>query len=258
MADPLEMIPSRYSMRARTSLSRDFPFLELDALEVSDWRDDFQGDTLHGGYQSTASGTGAAAAAINTGLVNGEVRLDPGSADAGRSDLSLGLHYRGDRYPVVWFRFTTPAVITSWKFEFGFTDVVSGTDAGAVNAKATPTFNATDAVVLVRDTNDDTNLTLVGVLNGTAATAYDFTTVLAVSTAYYVGVALRDNRAKGFLLNADGKLIETQPTGRAWMESAVTATVLLTPWAFNQNRSASQRLLDIDYVRAYQRRTTTT
>lgn len=266
MPDALLQRPSRYLMRRRTHLSREFPFLELDSLEICRWRDDFVGASLFGGeaaegdgtlltrYQSTASGAGSAAATIQTGTVNGVVRLGPGTANAGRSDLSLGLHFRGDQYAVCWWRFTTPSAITSWKFELGFTDVVSGTDAGAVNAKATPTFNATDAVVFVRDTDDDTNLTLVGVKNGTAATAIDLSTALATSTYYWVGIALVDDRARGYLLDANGRLLEET----TWMEDAVTETVLLTPWAFCQNRSANARNLDIDVLDVYQRRTSTT
>lgn len=238
--------------------------LELSAMDVFRVHDDFWGAALVGGeategsgtllnqYQSTANGANSAAAAIASGSVNGQVRLDPGDANAGRSDLSVGLHFRGDRNAHCWWRITTPSAITSWKFEAGFTDVVSGTDAGAVNVKATPTFNATDAVVLVYDTNDDTRLTLVGVKNNTADTAIDFSTALEAATSYYVGVELRDDQARGYLLNANGKLLEAT----AWMDDAVTETVLLTPWAFTQNRSASQRLLDLDLLFAYQRRTT--
>lgn len=261
--DPLLTIPTRDTLRKGRHLIPDF--LRFNVIDLAVWEDDFMGAVLTGGeavegdatlvnkYQSTASGAASAAATIQTGTVNGVVRLDPGSANSGRSDLSLGLHFRGDRYAVCWWRFTTPSAITSMKFEFGFTDVVSGTDAGAVNAKATPTFNATDACVFVYDTSDDTNLTLVGVDSGTAATAENFDTALAASTYYYLGIALRGTAAKGFLLGANGDFLEES----AWMTGAVSDDVLLTPWAFVQNRSANQRVLDIDYLLAYQWRTTT-
>lgn len=253
MADAVIHIPSRLRLRSVIGgRDRTYPFLELGStFDIARWEDDFMGDTLHGGYQSTASGTAAAAAAISTGVVNGAILLDAGTADAGRSDLSLGLHYRGDQNPVVWFKGQLNTLASS-KIEFGFTDVVSGTDAGGVNVKATPSFNATDGVFLVRDTNDDTNLTLVGVAAGTAAAVEDFDTVLAAATEYYFGVAIRDGAARGFLLDATGRLLEQTE----WIASMVTSTVLLTPWAFVQNRSASQRTLRLDYMLAYQRRTT--
>ena len=226
-------------------------------LNIDEWDDHFKGDqmrydaTAPGTYQSTASGVAAAVAAISVGLVGGQIVLDPGTDDGGRSDLSLGRHYSGSRFAVCAWRFRTGDAITSQKFELGFTDVVSGTDAGAVNAKATPTFNASDAALLVFDTNDDALLTLVGVLAGTAATAYDFTTALANNTFYTGIVALRGTRAAGYLLDADGNVLERQPTS-GYMESAVTAATLLTPWAFVQNRTASNHRLFVDRLKVYQ------
>lgn len=242
--------------RLRAGKSAIPSILELQAMDVAYWRDDFMGDLFYGGaapgvYQSTASGTAAAAAAISTGTVNGAILLDAGSDDNGRSDLSLGLHFRGDRNAHVWWRAQVSAV-TSEKFEFGFTDVVSGTDAGAVNVKATPTFNATDAVVICLDTDDTSTLALMGVKAGTAETTVNFNTTIALATDYYFGVELRDDQARGHLLDANGRLLEST----SWMDDAVTETVLLTPWAFQQNRSASQRTMTIDMLYAYQRRTT--
>ena len=229
--------------------------LELIGMDVAFWRDDFMGDLFFGGaapgvYQSTASGTASATAAIQTGAASGKILLDPGTDNGGRSDLSLGLHFTGSRNAYCWWYVTLPANIGSFKFELGFTDVISGTDAGAVDVKATPTFNAENAVVLVFDTTDDVALTLAGVKATVADTAINFATALAAATDYYFGVELRDDQARGYLLNADGKLLEKT----AWMDDAVTSTTLLTPWAFVQNRSGSQRLFLIDLLCAYQRR----
>lgn len=258
MADPILYVPTRRMIKRIWGDGRVRSLEIKNAAEVSYWEDDFKGDqmrydaTAPGTYQSTASGTASATAAISTGVVNGAILLDAGTDDDGRSDLSLGLHYRGDLNATILWRASISA-ITSVKFEFGLTDVVSGTDAGAVNVKATPSFNATDCVVLAFDRDDDANLTLLGNANGTAATAIDFSTTLAAATYYYFGVTLRDGRAKGILLDANGNKIEETN----WMESAVTSTVLLTPWAFVQNRSAAQRTATIDYLLVYQRRTTT-
>ena len=253
MADPVIHVPSRSRLkRVQGGRDRLYPFLERSAtFDLSSWSDDFQGDTLNGVYQSTASGTGAVAAAISTGVVNGAILLDAGSDDAGRSDLSIGLHYRGDQNATIWVRMSLNTLASS-KFEVGFTDVISGTDAGAVNAKATPTWTATDAVVLCRDTTDDTSVTLLGVAAGTVSAVEDLDPVIAAATYYYYGVTLRDGAAKGFILDAGGGVLDET----AWITGAVTATVLLTPWVFVQNRSAAQRTLTVDYMTAYQRRTT--
>lgn len=252
---PLELLEKFYTtrnLRRRLGSRAERDFLELGAFNISGLEDDFQGDTLSGTYQSTASGTAAAAAAISTGVVNGAILLDAGTDDNGRSDLSVGLHYQAQLNPIYIARFKVP-VITTRKFEVGFTDVISGTDAGAVDVKATPTFNATNGVFLVFDTDDDAVLTLVGVKAGTAATVADFATELDADTYYYFGVALfGDDNAKGFLLDANGYFLEEET-----IEDAVTADTLLTPWLFVQNRAANAGSMTVDWHRAYQRRTTT-
>ena len=256
----LPLIETRYTRRnliRKLGRSRATDFMELCSMTVSDGPfnggDDFQGDTLQGTYQSTASGANSVAAAISTGVVNGAILLDAGDANAGRSDLSWGLHYQAQLNAVYIARFSIN-VLTTRKFEIGFTDTISGTDAGAVSVKATPTFNTTDGVVLCYDTNDDTNLTLIGAKAGVAATVADFSTALSAATYYYFGVALQGaaDAATGFLLDANGYFLEEKT-----ITAAVTTTVLLTPWLFVQNRAGNAGSMTVDWHRAYQRRTTT-
>jgi len=252
---PLELLEKYFTtrnLRRRLGSRAERDFLELLAINVSDFEDEFQGDTLWGGYQSTAAGANSAAAAISTGVVNGAILLDAGDANAGRCDLSWGLHYQAQLNAIYIARFSMSS-LTTRKFEIGFTDVISGTDAGAVNVKATPTWTADNAVVLCFDTNDDTNLTLMGVKATTAATVADFSTTLSAATYYYFGVALfGDDNARGFLLDANGYLLEEEV-----IEDAVTSTTLLTPWLFVQNRAGTAGSMTVDWHKAYQRRTTT-
>lgn len=251
----LERYNTSPNLRRRLGSRAERDFLELSSMTISDGPfpggDDFQGDTLSGTYQSTASGAASAAAAISTGVVNGAILLDAGTDNGGRSDLSWGLHYQGQLNPVYVARFSINT-LTTRKFEIGFTDVISGTDAGAVATKATPTFNATDAAVLVYDTNDDALLTLVGVAAGTVAAVDDFALTLVAGTYYYFGVSLVGTTARGFVLDANGHFLEG-----AEIASGITATVLLTPWLFVQNRGANAGSMTVDWHRAYQRRTTT-
>lgn len=252
---PLELL-ERYNtsrnLKRRLGTRAERAFLELLALDVARHEDDFQGDALASLYQSTASGTSAAAAAITTGVVNGAILLDAGTDNAGRSDLSWGLHYQAQLGATYVVRAKVSSILTR-KFEIGFTDVISGTDAGAVNVKATPTWTADNAVVLCRDTNDDTNLTLMGVKATVAATVANFTTALAADTYYYFGIQLFDDNARGFILDADGFLLEEQV-----IEGCITATTLLTPWIFAQNRAANAGTMTVDYHTAFQRRTLVT
>ena len=258
---PLPLLETRYTRRnliRKLGRTRYTDFLELNAFTTSKWEDDFQGDLFSAGsapalYQSTASGAASATAAISTGVVNGAALLDAGTDNSGRCDLSWGLHYQAQLNAVYVARFKINA-ITTRKFEIGFTDVVSGTDAGAVNVKATPTFTADNAVVLVFDTNDDTNLSLVGVKATVAATAADFSTTLVADTYYYFGVALigDSDQAKGFILDANGYFLEEET-----ITAAVDIDTLLTPWLFVQNRAGNAGSMTLDWHRAYQRRTTT-
>ena len=257
---PLELLEKFYTtrnLRRKLGSSHVRDFLELNSFTISKWEDDFQGDTFSAGaapanYQSTATGAAAATAAISAGVVNGVALLDAGTDNAGRSDLSWGRHYQGQLNAVYVARFKINT-LTTRKFEIGFTDVVSGTDAGVVNVKATPSFNADNAVVLVYDTDAATTLTLAGVKATAAATVADFSTALVADTYYYFGVALVSDDAFGFLLDADGKFLEEE-----YISAAVTETVLLTPWLFVQNRAANAGSMTLDWNRAYQRRTTTT
>lgn len=239
--------------------SKEYQFLARRSWNISRWEDDFQGDqmrydgTAPGAYQSTASGTASATAAISTGVVNGAILLDAGTDNAGRSDLSWGLHYQAQLGAMYVARFKVP-VITTRKFEIGLTDVLSGTDAGAVATKATPTFNATDFCGLVYDTNDDTNVTLIGAKAGVAATVADLSFTLVADTYYYFGVALVDENdaAYGFVLDANGR-----PLAEAAIRAdAITSTVLLTPWLFIQNRAGNAGSMTVDWHEASQFRTT--
>lgn len=255
--DLLERYYTTRNLKRKLGTRHEGDFLELGAMDISDGPfpggDDFQGDALWGGYQSTAAGAASAAAAISTGVVNGAILLDAGTDNAGRSDLSWGLHYKAELNAIYIARFSLN-VLTTRKFEIGFTDVISGTDAGAVNVKATPTFTADNAVVLVYDRDDDTNLTLAGVKATVAATPADFSLTLAAATYYYFGVELigESDQAIGFVLDANGALLEEKT-----ITAPVTVTTLLTPWLFVQNRAGNAGSMTVDWHRAYQRRTTT-
>ncbi len=254
---PLELLERYFTtrnLRRRLGSRAERDFLELLAINVSGYEDEFQGDTLWGGYQTTAAGANSASAAISTGVVNGAILLDAGDANAGRCDLSWGLHYQGQLNAIYIARFSINT-LTTRKFEIGFTDVISGTDAGAVNVKSgNGTWRADNAAVLCYDTDDDTNLTLMGVKATVAATSADFSTALSAATYYYFGVSLfGDDNARGFILDANGSLLEEEI-----ITDCVTETTLLTPWLFVQNRAGTAGSMTLDFHRAWQRRTTTT
>lgn len=232
-------------------------------LDIVKWDDDFLGDTLHGGYQSTANGVGSAAAAISAGLQGGAIVLDAGTADDARSDLSLGLHWTAQMAPVVWFGITSSETLAAAskpaKIELGWTDVVSGTDAGAVNVKATPTFNADNAVVWAIDTDDTDTWEGLGVKATVAATTLEAAIAPTAALAQeWWGVALREDGAAKFLHAAgynttDSKITQVRLNYESgWQTNFVTETTKLTPWAFAQNRGAATNIdVFIDRILVY-------
>ena len=261
--------PTR-EMLKRVAGGRDgrYPFLELLTTGVSGWYDNFQGDTLHGGYQSTASGTGSAAAAIDTGKVNGQIKLDAGTANAGRSDLSLGRHYRADLKPVFIARIQVDD-ITDYKIEMGFTDVISGTDAGALNDVSSPTGNnADDCAVWVLSTADNAFLQGVGFDSTVAATKDEaqITGISALAAATFKTLIVELDA-----YDSDGNDVDDVGLARYtlldenehhiyssdWQTAAISPTVLLTPWLFVQNKAGAKTVMNVDYVWAFQRRTRT-
>ena len=258
MADPIVIVPSRAALK-RVRGGRDglYPFLELLSPDVTQIIPpaigEFGGDTLHAGFQSTASGAASVAAAISTGSVNGAILLDAGTANDGRSDLSWGLHAQGQLNCVIYCRMQINT-ITAVKFEIGFTDVVSGTDAGAVDDLSVPSFNANNFVGWVFDTDDTANLQGAGNRGGVVATKVEDASIVNAAAAVYQTyvVAVRDASAQFRLLNVDGREIYRSD----WMTNAVSLNTNLTPWVFVQNRSGSQRTMLIDTLLCWQRRTT--
>ena len=256
MADPLIHVPSRKELDGlgRASFK---DFLKFHSLGVAVHDDHFMGDLFKGGaapgmYQSTASGTVAAVAAIDTGTVNGQILLDPGTDNGGRSDLSLGRHFRGNLNCVVAVRMQHNTTVGAGKVEVGFTDVVSGTDAGAVATKATPTFTADDAAILVMDTNDDSQFTLMGVAATTVSSVIDTAFTPTANTFYTYIVACIDTTMYAYILDAHGA-IQYRSAG---LSGGPTATVLLTPWVFCQNRSGARRGINIDRITVWQMEST--
>jgi len=246
--------------------------LELISDDIVKWEDDFLGDTLHSGYQAANNGTAAANIAISaptSAVADGQATLVSGTDDDGYSGASLGLHYYGSRHAVT-SAILKVSAITTVKFEFGFTDVTAGTDAGATNVLATPTFNATDFAGWVFDTDDTTGLQAVGVKNGTAATKVEPSSINgndgdATPNAdewLYLAVALRGTDARFYAgLMHDGsndnakRLTITYDSD--WKSGFITSTVALTPWVFVQSRAgAASRTLTLDKWTAYQYRYT--
>lgn len=245
--------------------------LSLDHAAV--WDDDFQGDTLHGGYQ-TAADAGATALAITaptSAVRHGRATMVTGATSDEQSIMSLGLHYYGENGAVM-YALVALSAITTVKVEIGFSDQTASTTTPAiVNSLSGETATATDGACWIFDTADSGNVGWqgFGVANGTVAAKYEPTVINYdgdndpnAGEYELFSVELRGSSARfrrGDFVSSAGtdlarKLTMTADSG--WLASMVTATVALTPHVLVQCRTTSSRTLTLDAFGARQWRFT--
>ena len=233
-------------------------FLSMYTMDFLHWKEDFEDQSITANRFSTlTNGAGSATLVVRADQLNGEGRMDAGTADDGYSGAGTSLSYRTDLNPIIAVRLNLSAV-TSVKCEVGWTDAES--DAGAINVLATPSFTASDAAVWIVDTDDTALWQGVGVDTAVAATKQEPTSDEVGPTAATFEtliVALREYDSTDRV--AAAKYVRLNSAGNRtyesdWITGSLTSNVLLTPWVFVQNRSATQRLCDIDYIAVWQRR----
>lgn len=243
----------------RTNLKQ---WLEFVSPDIVKFEDDFIGKvdtTLKWG--SITSGSGAAVTGTVASTNNGICRLTTGADTEGyaaifpNQNASLeGAAFVGDNSPVIWVRILTSSALT-FKIEIGFTD--ADDDAGAVNILATPSTRALDCAVWCYDTNDASELFWQGVhsISSTTPSKVKPGLFLPVATTYeWLGVAILGDAVK--FMRADQYGNPTYES--AWQPTGITAGIELIPWIFAQTRvGGASKTIDIDYVIAYQRRTST-
>ena len=264
MVEPVAITEILRGYLKENSPGRDrlYPLLEWNTPGVYKFWDDFDGDTIDGRWQTHVNGTGAAALAIATGELNGVATLNAGSANDGHSAASLGLHFRADHNPVFIARVHLDTAVTNTKVELGFTDVVAGTDVGAVNVLGTlSSTTANDFAVWAVDTDDTTLWQGVSADGGTSPAKYEPSALIGPTADTYETfiVALQQvtgtNVAAARYIRMDANMNNVIKDS-GWIDEAISSNVLLTPWIFIQNRSAAGHTLDLDFVGAWQRRST--
>lgn len=193
------------------------------------WWDDFFGDALDGRY--TAAGTGTEVIGVTAGI-NGTATLTTGASANDSAGMGLGLHWNGDNGCYMAARLQVET-LTDIKFEVGFTDATND-DTGAVNAKATPTFTATDCAVFVYDTADDTNLTFV--TNGGAVDGNTDYGAISATTYYIFEVKVVGDTAQGWI---NGVFV-----GSGNIEGGNP----LTPWLYVETNTTATRTMTVDWL----------
>ena len=196
----------------------------------------FLGDALTAEWAAAATnGTGAAVT-----IAAGSLTLTTGTSDNGYAGQPFGLFWKGDN-GIYMESEQQLDVLTTSKIEIGLTDAVA--DAGAVAVKATPTGTADDFCVLVRDTDDNTELDVISELDngGPAANAENVLTVGAATNFTTIFRAQND-----FVdVSAGSQVSNADTVGSGSMQGGD----LVTPWWFAQARAATaSRVMTVNYV----------
>ena len=231
------------------------PMFAWDVFKVGP--DDFEGPTINTYRWTVGNGGGASAAspAISAGLENGQIQMVTGTANdnTASSTLCSGRHLYGQNNAIIVARLAIGTSIGSVKVEVGFRDAIT-TTAGAhfvTNDKATATFTATDGVVWAYDSSDNAYWEGLGVAAASGATTLEAAISPVAATFEYLEVALEGTTAHFRRYNADGGL-----TYSGVMTDAISADVMVAPLIAVEAKSATSKTLYVDWVFAYQGRTT--
>lgn len=190
------------------------------------------GDLIPDEWAAAATNGTSAAVSVASGLLT----CTTGTDDNGYAGQAFGLFWKGDLGYTSEIIAAPGSAITTVKFEIGMTDATG--DAGAVATKATPTGTADDFVVLVYDTDDNTELDVIYELDngGPAAAAENVATVAASTMLRAQFRALTDN--VGVFVNGSQVAVANCQGGD-----------LVTPWVFAQARAgAASRTLNTRFV----------
>jgi hypothetical protein len=214
--------------------------------------DDFLGDVLQDPWRGAAGSSGATAPAILTSGTNGRVRLAMGT-DAGAtmalngSQLDAGnLNWLPTQGGLVLEAYLVIDVVTDVAVFVGFTDQVSALEMPWTLSGTTFTSNQTDGCGFLFDTAATTDtIRLVGVANDVDATSVNTGLALVAATPRKFRVEVSASGVGRFFI--DGTLVGT-------VTGVTTPTVKLSPVVAGFSRTATTRLLDVDYIHVFSAR----
>lgn len=201
----------------------------------------FLGDALPSEWGAAA--TVGASSAVTVG--SGKMTLTTDANDNDSCGQGYGLFWKGDRGFT--FECTTDVEAESnAKLEIGITDVLS--DAGAINVKSTPTATATDACVVIYDTDDIVNSTrseLISVKSGIVSR------VVAPETLDVWFDNIYSFRGQGDTVDVfRGSTQDETPMAGASIavgQGSIEGGVNITPWWFVQTRTTAAKALGVQW-----------
>lgn len=184
--------------------------------------DHFLGDLIADEYAAAKTNGISAASSVSSSRLTHV----SGTDDNGYAGNGFGMFWKGDLGVFMETVAVLPAAITTIKFEAGLSDAHD--DAGAVNAKATPTATATDFGVLIYDTDDNNEFDYI---------TQKATGVAAVAENVH---ALTANQVLKMGFRAQNDLIEAIINDNILRKAGpIEGGSLLTPWLFCQARAGS-------------------
>ncbi len=183
------------------------------------------------GYPATV-GTGTEVIGIAANNVGGALSVATGVNSADSAYQAVGRHWRGTEGAYFICKLQIDRITTA-KFECGLTDSI--TVNGAINAKATPTFNATDAACFVFDTTDDTLIDFMTVNAGVVGANVDGPAPVAATDIVFE-IKLEGGFASGYI------------NGQYIGGGAITSTAVLTPYVGVTAKSAAALTMLVDYM----------
>lgn len=190
----------------------------------------FLGDALPGEW--AAAKTNGTAAAVT--VASSKLTCTAGTDDNGYAGNAFGLFWKGDNG---FYMESVQAVdnIATVKVEVGVTDATA--DAGAVNAKATPTATADDFVVVILDTDDNAEVDILSA---------DDTVVVANAENIFT-IASATNFRTEFRGQNDTCSVFVNGVNKG--TGGIEGGDLITPWWFCQARAGSaSRILTVEYA----------
>lgn len=233
----INRLPSRFAAAMRQAATASEAVRNIIKAYDPTWHvvyTNFLGDVVPDEWG--AAKTNGTSAAVT--VASSQLTCTTGTSDDGYAGLGYGLFWKGDNG--VYFESQQALdTLTTSKIEVGLTDSIA--DAGAVNSKATPSATATDFCVLVRDTDDNTQLDIISQkATGVAANAENVHTVGAATNFTTIFVAQNDVVS----VQVGSSIGNIATVGAGVIEGGT----LISPWVFAQARASSaSRILTSEY-----------
>jgi hypothetical protein len=213
--------------------------------------DDFLGDVIEDGW-SAAKGTDGQGiiATVVAGAAGGAVRLTSGdtvTVAESISTLTHGLNWKANQGGLVFEAKVTPApsgTVADASYFIGLSDVLATTtlEEPATLSTATITYNASDAVGFLFDTDATTDVFYGVAVKGASGNAFASAKAGSAPTAATAITFRIEVSATGdaeFFMNG---------TSLGTITNAVTATVALTPHVSVMARTTTVKTIDVDYI----------